>query len=141
MAVESRAPGPPGARCQTHRTSGTEPQQKQAHRQAGVSVAVPEACFLLQGLVGLGPQPPHPQGLPLGRGTLCSSLFIFFYVFMPAFLSLTPGDSLRISPVLGAPLTESIQEGTGTAPKQKHQNKVLPLVIIKYILFSSTCIS
>lgn len=49
---------------------------------------------------------------------------------MPAFLSLTPVDPLKISPVLRAPLTEGIQEVIGTAPKQKHQKKVLPLVII-----------
>lgn len=48
---------------------------------------------------------------------------------MPAVLSLTPGDPLKISPVLRAPLTEGIQV-IGTAPKQKHQKKALPLVII-----------
>ena len=136
-----QSPRPPQACCQTHRTSGTEPRQKQAHRQAGVSVAVPEACFLLSRVAGAGPAAsPPPRAATGARNSLLFPLH-FFYVFMPAFLSLTPGDSLRISPVLGTPLTESIQEGTGMAPKQKHQQKVLPLVIIKYTLFSSTCIS
>lgn len=100
-------------------------------------MAVPEACFLLSRVAGAGPAASPPPKAATGvRNPLLFPLH-FFNVFM----SLTPGDSLRISPVLGAPLTESIQEGPGTAPKQKHQKKVLPLVIIKFMLFSSTCIS
>lgn len=104
-------------------------------------MAVPEACFSLSRVGGAEPAASPPPRAATGvRNPLLFPLH-FFNVFMSAFLSLTPGDWLRISPVLGAPLTESIQEGTGTASKQKHQKKVLPLVIIKYMLFSSTCIS
>lgn len=48
-------------------------------------------------------------------------------------------DRLRICPVLRARLTEGIQEITDMATKQKHQKKVLPLVIINRVLFSSMC--
>lgn len=77
MAAESGALGPL-AWGQTHCASGIEPRQKQAHRQAGVSTAVPDASFLLSRAGGAGPAAsPPPKAAKGARNPLPAPLHFF----------------------------------------------------------------